>query len=112
MLTSKTLNYRTSRRTFSGACKAGNNPRRTSRNEGKRRIGQIHIPARNMPHAFFRHAWLADGTRVAIARSNDRYICGHFDADENPLCSAVVFDGGTAKDRALLWLSRQRAING
>ncbi len=86
--------------------------KRAAQNTRKPRIGQIHIPARNMPHAMFRHAWLADGSQVAIARSNDRFICGHFDKDERPLCGATVFEGGNAESRALLWLKRQKAING
>lgn len=86
--------------------------KRAARNEGKPRIGQVRIPARNMPHTMFRRAWLGDGTQVAIARSNDRFICGHFDAQEQPLCRATVFEGGAAESRALLWLKRQKMING
>ena len=86
--------------------------KRAATNQRKPRIGQVRIPARNMPHAMFRRAWLGDGSQVAIARSNDRYICGHFDANERPLCGATVFEGGNAEDRALLWLRRQKAING
>jgi hypothetical protein len=85
--------------------------KRAAQNTRKPRIGQIHIPARNMPHAMFQHAWLPDGSQVAIARSNDRFICGHFDAQETPLCNAVVFDGGNAEDRALTWLDRQKRID-
>ena len=85
--------------------------KRAARNERKPRIGQIHIPARNMPHAMFRHAWLSDGSQVAIARSNDRFICGHFDASEKPLCRAVVFDGGNAEERAMIWLDRQQSVH-
>ena len=85
--------------------------KRAAANQRKPRIGQVRITTRPMPHAMFRRAWLGDGTQVAIARSNDRYICGHFDANERPLCGAVVFDGGDAQGRALLWLKRQKAIN-
>ena len=85
--------------------------KRAAQNTRKPRIGQIHIPARNMPHAMFQHAWLPDGSQVAIARSNDRFICGHFDAQETPLCNAVVVDGGNAEDRALTWLDRQKRID-
>jgi len=92
--------------------KIRNDSRRAARNEGKPRIGQVRVTARNMPHRVFQHAWLADGSQAAIARSNDRYICGHFDANERPLCGAVVFDGGNAEARAMLWLKRQKAING
>ena len=56
--------------------------KRAARNEGKPRIGQVRIPARNMPHTMFRRAW------------------------------ATVFEGGSAESRALLWLKRQRMING
>jgi len=107
---SNSYNYRTSRTTWGKNPKIGNHRTRSSRNEGKPRIGQIRIATSNMPHAMFRHAWLSDGSQVAIARSNDRYICGHFDAGENPLCSAVVFDGGNAEERALTWLDRQRRV--
>jgi len=86
--------------------------KRAATNQRKPRIGQVRIATRNMPHAMFRRERLGDGTQVAIARSNDRYICGHFDAQERPLCGATVFDGGNAEARALLWLRRQRAING
>ena len=86
--------------------------KRASRNERKPRIGQIHVTPRSMPHSLVHRAWLADGSQVAVARSNDRYICGHFDARERPLCGATVFDGGNAEARALLWLKRLKAING
>ena len=86
--------------------------KRATRNEQKPRIGQIHVAARNMPHAMFRHAWLPDGTQVAIARSNDRFICGHFDNNEKPLCGPVVFNGGNAVERALTWLDRQQNVDG
>ena len=85
--------------------------KRAAQNTRKPRIGQLHIPAKNMPHAMFRHAWLPDGSQVAIARSNDRFICGHFDAREKPLCGPVVFDGGSAEEHALTWLDRQRRID-
>ena len=81
-----------------------------ARNQGKPRIGQVRIPACNMPHTMFRKAWMADGTQVAIARSNDRFICGHFDARENPLSPAAVFDGGGAETKALTWLKRMKTI--
>ena len=55
-------------------------------------------------------AWMADGTQVAIARSNDRFICGHFDARENPLSPAAVFEGGSAESKALTWLKRMKTI--
>ena len=85
--------------------------KRASRNERKPRIGQIHITPRNMPHSLVRRAWLADGSQVAVARSNDRYICGHFDAYEKPLCGPVVFSGGNARDAALTWLERQQKVD-
>ena len=85
--------------------------KRASRNERKPRIGQTHVTPRNMPHAMFRRAWLPDGSQVAIARSNDRFICGHFDAHENPLCGAVVFNGGDALAKALTWLDRQQKVD-
>jgi hypothetical protein len=112
MASNSTHNYRTSRRTFSGKCKVSNKARRSARNERKPRIGQLRVTARNMPHAVFRHAWMGNGTQAAIARSNDRYICGHFAADQTALCSAVVFEGGGAEDKALLWLRRQQSVNG
>ena len=86
--------------------------KRAAANQRKPRIGQVRIAAHNMPHTMFRREKLGDGSLVAIARSNDRYICGHFDAQERPLCGATVFDGGNAEDRALLWLRRLKAING
>ena len=86
--------------------------KRAAANQRKPRIGQVRIATRNMPHALFRRMWLCDGTQVAIARSNDRYICGHFDVNERPLCRAVVFDGGDAESHALLWMKRQKAIDG
>ncbi len=92
--------------------KVSNHNRRSARNEQKQRVGQLRVTPRNMPHTMFRRAWLADGSLAAIARSNDRYICGHFDANEKPLCGAVVFDGGNAERQALTWLDRQRAIDG
>ena len=85
--------------------------KRASRNERKPRIGQIHVTPRNMPHSLVRRAWLADGSQVAVARSNDRYICGHFDAYEKPLCGPVVFSGGNARDAALTWLERQQKVD-
>jgi len=85
--------------------------KRAAQNQRKPRIGQVNIPARNMPHAMYRRAWLPDGTQVAIARSNDRFICGHFDAQEKPLCKAVVFEDGNAEDRALTWLDRQQKVD-
>ena len=85
--------------------------KRASRNERKPRIGQIHVTPRNMPHSLVRRAWLADGSQVAVARSNDRYICGHFDAYEKPLCGPVVFSGGNARDSALTWLERQQKVD-
>ena len=86
--------------------------KRASRNEGRPRIGQLRVKPGNMPHAMFHQSWLGDGTQVAIARSNDRFICGHFDKDERPLCGATVFEGGSAKSRAMLWLKRQKLANG
>ena len=85
--------------------------KRAARNEHKPRIGQIRVTARNMPHSVFRREKLGDGSLVAIARSNDRYICGHFDASEKPLCGPVIFDGGDSETSALLWLKRQRTID-
>ena len=85
--------------------------KRASRNERKPRIGQIHVTPHNMPHSLVRRAWLADGSQVAVARSNDRYICGHFDAYEKPLCGPVVFSGGNARDAALTWLERQQKVD-
>ena len=84
--------------------------KRAAQNTRKPRIGQIRVTARNMPHSVFRREKLGDGSLVAIARSNDRYICGHFDAHENPLCGAVVFNGGSAEKRALTWLDRQKRV--
>jgi hypothetical protein len=86
--------------------------KRASRNERKPRIGQIHVTPRSMPHSLVHRAWLADGSQVAVARSNDRYICGHFDASENPLCGPVVFSGGNARLDALTWLDRQQNVDG
>jgi len=111
MAKSNSYNYRTSRNIWKGK-KTGNNPRRTARNEGKPRIGQTFISPRTMPHSLVHRAWLADGSQVAVARSNDRYICGHFDASENPLCGAVVFSGGNARIDALTWLDRQQNVDG
>ena len=91
--------------------KIRNSHKRAARNEGKPRVGQIHVTAKNMPHKVYCHAWLPNGTQVAIARSNDRYICGHFDAHENPLSRAAIFEGGSAKDHALTWLDRQKSVN-
>jgi len=85
--------------------------KRAAANQRKPRIGQVRIAARNMPHSVFHREKLGDGTLVAIARSNDRYICGHFDSNERPLCGATVFEGGSAETRALLWLDRQKTIN-
>ena len=85
--------------------------RRTTRPEGKPRVGQTFISPRIMPHSLVHRAWLADGSQVAVARSNDRYICGHFDASENPLCGAVVFSGGNARIDALTWLDRQQNVD-
>ena len=99
-------------RTFSSKVRVRSDHKRAARNERKPRIGQLRVKPGNMPHTMFRKAWLGDGTQVAIARSNDRYICGHFDAKERPLCGATVFEGGDAESRALLWLRRQKAING
>jgi len=99
-------------RTFSSKIRVRSQHKRAARNEGRPRIGQLRVKPGNMPHAMFRRAWLGDGTQVAIARTNDRYICGHFDKDERPLCGATVFEGGGAESRALLWLKRQKAING
>jgi hypothetical protein len=98
--------------TFSKKIRVRSNHKRATRNENKPRVGQLRITPRHMPHSVFRREKLADGTLVAIARSNDRYICGHFDANEQPLCGATVFEGGNASSRALLWLDRQKAING
>lgn len=99
-------------RTFSKKVRVRGDHKRAARNERKPRIGQIRVTARNMPHSVFRREKLGDGSLVAIARSNDRYICGHFDKDERPLCGATVFEGGGAESRALLWLKRQKVING
>ena len=98
-------------RTFSNKVRVRGSHKRAARNEGRPRIGQIRVKPGNMPHTMFRKAWMADGTQVAIARSNDRFICGHFDAHENPLCGAVVFDGGSGEDRALTWLDRQKRVH-
>ena len=111
MAKSNSYNYRTSRNIWKGK-KTGNNPRRTARNEGKPRIGQTFISPRSMPHSLVHRAWLADGSQVAVARSNDRYICGHFDASEKPLCGPVVFSGGSARIDALPWLDRQQNVDG
>jgi len=85
--------------------------KRAAQNTCKPRIGQVRVSARHMPHSMYRHAWLPDGSQVAIARSDDRYICGHFDASEKPLCGPVIFDGGDSETSALLWLKRQRTID-
>ena len=85
--------------------------KRAAQNTCKPRIGQVRVSARPMPHSMYRHAWLPDGSQVAIARSDDRYICGHFDASEKPLCGPVIFDGGDSETSALLWLKRQRTID-
>ena len=34
----------------------------------------------------------------------------HFDAQENPLSKAAVFEGGNAETKALTWLKRMKAI--
>tara|TARA_Y100000004_G_scaffold177635_1_gene219415 strand:- start:82 stop:387 length:306 start_codon:yes stop_codon:yes gene_type:complete len=97
-------------RTFSNKVRVRGSHKRAARNEGRPRIGQIRVKPNNMPHTMFRKAWMADGTQVAIARSNDRFICGHFDARENPLSPAAVFEGGGAENKALTWLKRMKTI--
>ena len=97
-------------RTFSNKIRVRGSHKRAARNEGRPRIGQIRVRPANMPHTMFRKAWMDDGTQVAIARSNDRFICGHFDAQENPLSKAAVFEGGNAETKALTWLKRMKAI--
>ena len=54
---------------------------------------------------------IGEGKR--IPKSDGKKGLGlHFDKDERPLCGATVFEGGNAESRALLWLKRQKVING
>ena len=103
MSSSDSHNYRTSRRTFSGKCRVRGEHKRAARNEGRPRIGQIHIPARNMPATIIHKAWLADGTQVAICQVNDLFVAARFDAYEQVIGKPVEFKTVNARTNAMAW---------
>jgi len=90
-------------RTFSRHMKVSNHARKSSRNEGRPRIGQTRVSPRNMPATIIHRQYLDDGTQVAIAQVNDLFVAARFDADENPLGAAIKFTGGQARANARAW---------
>jgi hypothetical protein len=73
----------------------------------RRRIGSTHLDPRNMPPVIILKQRLADGTRVAVARSNDVFVACRFDASgEEMLMTPVRFDGGDAHDEVLAWVRK------
>ena len=93
-------------RTFSSRMKVSSKARKSSRNEGRPRIGQTRIAARNMPATIIHRQWLNDGTQVAIAQVNDLFVAARFDANENPLGAPVKFTGGQARANARAWADK------
>jgi hypothetical protein len=91
---SQSRNSRTSRHTFSHHVKARGN---------RARIGSTHVNPRSMPVVIIFERWLADGSHVAVARSNDVFVAAHLDADENPIQAPVRFTGGQAHNKAMAW---------
>jgi len=73
-----------------------------ARSQSRRRIGQGRINPRPMPVTIIHKAFLADGTQVAIAQTNDTFVAARFDANERPL-DRCVFTGGSARDNARGW---------
>ena len=113
MSSSDSHNYRTSRRTFSGKCRVRGEHKRAARNEGRPRIGQIHIPARNMPATIIHKAWLADGTQVAVCQVNDLFVAARFEAYEQVIGKPVEFRHGGGQSKAMEWCkAKVREVRG
>ena len=93
-------------RTFSRHMKVSNHARKSSRNEGRPRIGQTRVSGRTMPATIIHRQYLDDGSQAAIAQVNDLFIAARFDADENPLGAAVKFTGGQARANARAWVDQ------
>ena len=76
-------------------------------NSHRPRIGSTRLDPRNMPPVIILKQRLADGTRVAVARSNDVFVACRFDAaGEEMLMTPVRFTGGQAHDEALAWVQK------
>ena len=93
-------------RTFSNHMKVSSKARKSTRNEGRPRIGQTRINPRNMPATIIHRQWLNDGSQVAIAQVNDLFVAARFDAQENPLGPPVKFSGGQARANARAWADK------
>jgi len=76
-------------------------------NSHRPRIGSTHLDPRNMPPVIILKQRLADGTRVAVARSNDVFVACRFDAEgEEMLMTPVRFDGGDAHNEVMAWVKK------
>ncbi len=76
-------------------------------NSHRPRIGSTHLDPRSMPPVIILKQRLADGTRVAVARSNDVFVACRFDASgEEMLVTPVRFAGGQAHDEAMAWVRK------
>jgi len=93
-------------RTFSKHMKVSNKARKSSRNEGRPRIGQRRITPRNMPATIIHRQYLDDGSQVAIAQVNDLFVAARFDVNENPLGAAIKFTGGQARANSRAWADK------
>jgi hypothetical protein len=76
------------------------------RNSHRPRIGSTHLDPRPMPAVIIHRQRLADGTRVAVARSNDVFVVAQFDDNDIMLQAPVRFDGGQAHDEAMAWVKK------
>ena len=81
--------------------------RARNRSSHRPRIGSTHVDPRNMPPVIILKQRLADGARVAVARSNDVFVACRFDAEgEKMLSTPVRFTGGQAHDEAMAWVQK------
>ena len=97
-------------RTFSSKIRVRGTHKGAAANEGRRRLGQTRITARNMPATIIHKAWLNDGTQIAICQVNDTYVAARFDAHEQVIGTAIEFKYGRGRESAFAWAKKQQKL--